>query len=509
MNQHPVYEKLKQRLQKIADLNFSEAVLSWDQQTYMPKNGAAARGRQMATLKGLAHEWFVSPDVGEWLKELSEIGSSQLMDDQTVNVKRIYADYHRKKKYPNDFVEKLAGLCANSFGQWAEAKKSNQFKLFEPSLQKIVEMKREEARFLSGSTADTSKLYNELLEDFEPGLTVDRVDEVFAQVKNQLFPFMKTIFSKSEQNPHAPLLEKHYPKAVQSTVTETLIQQMGFSFDSSRADFAPHPFCTSFGPGDVRITLWSDENFISAMIFAGIHEAGHAQYESVLLTEQNYGLPLGQALSMAFHESQSRFWENNIARSAGYWKSNYPLLQKHFPDQLGTVPVDHFYAAINTVSPTLIRVEADELTYHAHIYIRYQIEKALIEGQIQAKDVPAFWNEQYESHLGIRPSTDREGCLQDVHWSYGAFGYFPTYSLGSFYAAQLQRQMKKDLPNYQSDLESGRLLPMANWLKEKVQSHGRRYTTDELLNRVTGSSLDFSAFMDYAKSKYGKIYNIS
>jgi carboxypeptidase Taq len=277
---------------------------------------------------------------------------------------------------------------------------------------------------------------------------------------------------------------------------------MGYSFESGRADDAPHPFCTTFGPEDVRITIRSDEHELPMMLFAAIHEAGHGLYELGLPQGTQYGLPLGTALSTGFHETQSRFWENNIGRSYAFWKGMYPSLQSEFSENLGTVPLDVFYQGIKTVEPTFIRVEADELTYHAHIYIRYEVEKALLSGEIEVSDLPRFWNEHYRDHLGITPSHDSEGCLQDVHWSYGSFGYFPTYSLGSFGAAQLHAALKNQMPDFDQKVERGEFDSILSWLRKEVHVHGRRYSSDELLLKVTGSPLDPSYFMNYVREKY-------
>lgn len=500
MKNNPKYQAYQTQLQKVADLGFANSVLGWDQQTYMPKNGAQFRGQQMATLSTLAHEIFVDPKFGELLNELAQDAS--LTPEQRLNVELTRKDYLRKKKYPHAFVEEHARVCADAFTAWHEARSTNRFSHFEATLAKIVDLKRQETQFLGFNEHP----YEALLEDYEPGLTVKKIDSVFGEVKKDLFPFIKQITAKAK--PRHDFLSRHYPKAKQWNFSEKMVKQMGYDFHSGRADFAPHPFCTTFGPGDVRVTIRVDENHFNQMFFAAVHEAGHGLYELGLPLAQNYGQPLGQALSLAFHESQSRFWENKVARSLPYWNANFKTLQHEFPENLNDVSALEFYKAVNLVEPSFIRVEADELTYHAHIYIRYLIEKALIEGQIQVRDVPQYWNDRYEEFLGIRPTKDSEGCLQDVHWSYGSFGYFPTYSFGSFYAAQLQATMKKEIPNYDTSLEKGDLAPLLQWLHDKVHVHGRRYTSGELLQNTTGSDLKFSYFMDYARKKYGEIYGI-
>jgi carboxypeptidase Taq len=500
MKNNPKYEAYKNHLQKVNDLTYAGSVLSWDQQTYMPKNGAQARGQQVATLQTLAHEFFVDEKFGKLLEELAQ--DSSLSEDEKTNVRITRKDYLRKKKYPHAFVEEHARVCADAFSAWHSARSQNNFSLFEPTLKKIVDLKRQEAEFLGY----THHPYEALLEDYETGLTIQKIDDVFTEVKRDLFPFIKKIAGRP--SPRADFLERAYPKDKQWNFTEKMMKQMGYEFDSGRADFAPHPFCTTFGPGDVRITLRVDENHFNQMFFAGIHETGHALYELGLPLAANYGLPVAQPVSMAFHESQSRFWENNIARSADYWKANFETLKAEFPESLKDVKEKEFYQSVNVVGPSFIRVEADELTYHAHIYIRYLIEKALLDGSLEVKDIPNFWNDRYEEYLGVRPKTDAEGCLQDVHWGYGAFGYFPTYSFGSFYAAQLFAQAQKDIPDFQANVQKGNLAPITAWLRKNVHDFGRKHTAGETLKRVTGDELKFSYFMDYAKKKYGEIYGI-
>ncbi len=494
------YEAYKKHLSKVADLGFASSVLGWDQQTYMPKNGAQFRGQQLATLSSISHELFTDPQFGELLKTLSEDAS--LSDLEKANIKLTRRDYERKKKYPAAFVEEMSLLGSESFNAWHEARSKSDFKIYEPFLKRMIELKRKEAEIVGY----VNHPYEGLLEDYEPGMTVKKIDETFELVKKELFPFIKQLTSKAK--PRADFLELNYPKSKQWSFSAKMIQQMGYSFDTGRADDAPHPFCTTFGPEDVRITIRHDEHHFSMMFFAAVHEAGHGLYELGLPMKEQYGLPLGSALSLAFHESQSRFWENNVARSLPYWKGNFPALQAEFPENLAKVKVEEFYQSVNLVEPSFIRVEADELTYHAHIYIRYLIEKSLIEGSIEVKDVPKVWNDKYEEYLGIRPKNDAEGCLQDVHWAYGAIGYFPTYSFGSFYAAQLYAQLKKEHQNFDELVQSGNLKPVLTWLREKVHGSGRLHTSNELLKKVTHEELNVKYFMDYAREKYGKIYGL-
>lgn len=454
----------------------------------------------MGTLSSIAHELFTEPKFGQLLKDLSQ--DSALSEDERVNVKLSLKDYERKKKYPNAFVEDLSRTTSDAFGIWHEARSKNDFKAYQTILEKIVKLKCEETK-LVGYDAHP---YEALLEDYEPGLTVKKIDEVFGDVKNELFPFVKKIIA--QKKPRVDFISRSYPKDKQWNFSKKILEKMGYDFQSGRADDAAHPFCTTFGPGDVRITIRHDENYFNMMFFAAVHEAGHALYEMGLPMKEQYGLPMGSALSLAFHESQSRFWENSIMRSKEFWQGHFGELQVKFGESLKDVDADEFYRAVNFVEPSFIRVEADELTYHAHIYIRYLIEKALIDGQIQVKDVPAFWNEKYNEYLGIKPANDGEGCLQDVHWAGGAIGYFPTYSLGSFYAAQLYQTMRKDIPGFNQKVKDGEFRPVLEWLRKNIHSTGRKYTSNELLKRATGEELQFKHFMNYAKEKYGSLYGV-
>jgi carboxypeptidase Taq len=509
MNPETKYDQYRKKMARIADLDFANAVLGWDQQVYMPKNGAEGRGRQMATLSTLSYELFTAPGFESLLEDLlqdlsrsdrsAESAEGGLSAVERFNVERTLRDVRRKKKYSESFVEEMALTTSKAFGAWHEARSKREFAIFEPLLTKIVDLKRQEAEFLGYEEHP----YNALVEDYEPGLKVKKIDEVFEQVKRELFPFTRDVAARFK--PDVSFLSKAYPKAKQWEFSKAIIEKMGYDFDSGRADDAPHPFCTTFAPGDVRITIRSAENEFNMMLFAAIHEAGHALYELGLPQQDQYGLPAGSALSMAFHESQSRFWENNIGRSLPFWKGQYGALQKLFPENLESVPLEAFYRGVNAVEPSFIRVEADELTYHAHIYIRYLIEKALVAGELEVRDVPGFWNDRYEEYLGIRPAHDGEGCLQDVHWSYGSFGYFPTYSFGSFQAAQLHAAMKREMPDFDAKIERGEFAPILKWLREKVHVHGKRYSSDELLKQVTGEELKVSHFMNYVRGKYGAI----
>jgi len=493
------YESYKSRLARIADLGYTMALQGWDQETYMPEKGADFRAQQTATLSGMAHEMSVDKELGDLLKKLSK--KKDLTPKQKRNIEESLKDYKESKKYTTEFVEQLSRVTSECFQAWQKAKKESNFKLYAPHLTKMIDLKRKEADILGYKKHP----YNALLDQHEPGATVAQLDVLFKDVREQLVDFVKKI-AAAKQNDDS-FAYKNYDKDKQWNFGIELLKQMHFDFEAGRQDISMHPFTTNFSPQDVRVTTKVIENNLKSMIWSCIHEGGHGLYEQGLPSSE-YGLPLGEAISLGIHESQSRMWENNVGRSLPYWKANYKHLQKYFPAQLKNVSLDHFYKGINLVKPSLIRIEADEVTYHFHILVRYEIEKLLMEGKIKVNELPEFWNEHYMKYLGIKVKSDAEGVLQDVHWSHGSIGYFPTYSLGSFYAAQFFHQANKDIKGLQKNIEEGNMLPLLNWLREKIHRHGKFYSAEDLCKKVTGEKLNFKYFMNYAKDKYSAIYNL-
>jgi carboxypeptidase Taq len=347
--------------------------------------------------------------------------------------------------------------------------------------------------------------YNALLDEFEKGATVELLDRTF----NNLLPTLKELLDRILTRPQVDnsFLKEYFPKQQQWDWGMQLIKNLNFDFEAGRQDISEHPFSVSFNRNDVRITTRVDENDFGNMTWSCIHETGHALYEQGLPEEQ-YGLPLGEACSYSIHESQSRLWENNVGRSRGFWKYYFPILKGHFPEQFKDIDVEQFYKGINKVQPSFIRTEADELTYHFHVYIRYELEKKLIDGSLAAQDIPAYWNESYKKYLGVDVPGDKKGCLQDVHWSHGSFGYFPTYSLGSFYAAQFYRTAAQQVNGLDSEIQKGNSLPLLEWLRKNIHSKGRFYKSEELCAEVTGKGLDVSYFIDYLLDKYVSIYTL-
>lgn len=487
------YERYTAQMRKIADISYSIALLNWDQETYMPKRGAQMRSQQIATLSGIVHEEFTDNKFGALLKRL--VNQKSLTAAQRKNVNVTYDDYQKATLFSKDFVMKKSMAVSAAFQAWIKAREANDFGIYIEPLEKLVAIKREEAKKLGKA----EHIYDNLLNQYEPGLTVAKCDEVFNGLKKPLKKLIKKVLKKKSAN--NKFLFKKFDKDEQWNLGIYILDKIGYDFDRGRQDISAHPFTTNFSSDDVRVTTRIDEKDFSSMLWSCIHEGGHALYEQGLPIDQ-YGLPTGSYISLAMHESQSRLWENNVGRSKPFWKKHYKMVQKIFPKQFKGVDLDKFYKAINTIAPNLIRTEADELHYHYHVLIRYEIEKALIEGSLEVKDLKKVWNKKYKEYLGVAPKDDATGVLQDIHWSHGSFGYFPTYSLGSFYAAQLFAQANKDIPKLEKQIAIGNTQVLLDWLREKIHRHGRRYEAEELCEMITGEPLNVQYFLDYAEEKF-------
>ncbi|MBC6490302.1 carboxypeptidase M32 [Flavihumibacter stibioxidans] len=493
-----LYERYVAELQQIADIRYAVALLQWDQETYMPVSGAAARSRQVATLSEMAHSRFTSSTFGELLAELMQ--RPDLTPQQSANLHLSHYDFEQQARVPASFVRTISETVSRSFHAWMDARKANDFNIFAPVLEELVTLKKEEADLLGYDKHP----YNALLNQYERGCTTELLDNTFGTLQ----PPLKALLDKIAACPQVDdrLLKQYFPEQDQWQFSMDLLEKMGYDLDAGRQDKAEHPFTINFSSQDVRITTRIDEQDLGNMTWSTIHELGHALYEQGLPAGQ-YGLPLGEAASLGIHESQSRFWENNIGRSLPWCQYFLPHLQKYFPSQLGNSSPEHFFRAINKVYPSLIRTEADELTYHFHVIIRYELEKALIGGELSVKDIPAFWGERYNHYLGIRVPDDRRGCLQDVHWSHGSFGYFPTYSLGSLYAAQFFGQLKKEFPDMDEITRQGKFNIALEWLRGRIHQYGRQYTSEELCKNLTGEGINIDHFMQYVTEKYRFIYS--
>jgi carboxypeptidase Taq len=494
-----LYNQYKDTLQKIADIKYASAVLQWDQETYLPFKGNDARGRQIATLNEIVHEKFTDEKLGGLLNELSS--ANDLSSNQKRNVELSLEDYNRNRKVPAVFVRKMSEAVNKSFHAWIDARKENNFASFAKPLHDIIELKKQEADYLGYDKHP----YDALMNDYDKGLTTTITDRLFADLHPQVTELLQKISAKPQVDDS--FLHQHFDKTKQWNTGIEILKRMHFDFDAGRQDVSEHPFTTNFSSKDVRITTRIDENDFSTMLWSCIHEGGHALYEQGLPADE-YGLPLGEYCSLSIHESQSRLWENCVGRGLPFWKHNFAFLQKQFPEQLNKISTEAFYKGINKVRPSLIRTEADELTYHFHVMIRYEIEKLLIAGSLKTADIPAYWNELYKKHLGITVPDDKQGCLQDVHWSHGSFGYFATYSIGSLIAAQFYAEIKSSVNNFESALEAGNNEHLIKWLRENIYKFGRHFNSNQLCEKATGEELNSSHFSDYAAKKYGTIYEI-
>jgi len=499
MSTPELYEKYRAKMRLIADVKNANALLQWDQETYLPIKGAGFRGQQISTLSEISHRMFSEEDLGAILQEL--LSKEDLSAEQKQNVERTYDDYLKNKKYSSEFVRKLSEQINKAFHSWIESRKKNSFSVYEKDLDALLQLKRQEAEILGYQ----GHPYNALLDEFEKGATIELLDKTF----NNLLPALKNLLDKILKWPQVDnsFLKQHFPKQKQWEWGMELIRRLNFDFEAGRQDISEHPFSVSFNRNDVRITTRIDENDFGNITWSCIHETGHALYEQGLMEEQ-YGLPIGEACSYSIHESQSRLWENNVGRSKKFWQFFYPVLVEHFPEQFQNISIDKFYKGINQVQPSLVRTEADELTYHFHVYIRYELEKKLLDGTIQTQEIPTYWNEHYKKFLNVDVPNDKKGCLQDVHWSHGSFGYFPTYSLGSFYAAQFYHMANKQINNLDNKVERGNTACLLSWLRQNIHEKGRYYTSEELCKHVTGTGLDANYFVNYLLDKYASIYNL-
>lgn len=497
MRSAELYNEYKTKMQKIADVKYASGVLQWDQETYLPPKGNTLRGKQIATLNEIAHQQFTDPSIGNLLNELA--GKDDLSDTQKRNVQLSLEDYTKANKFTSDFVRLMSETTNKSFHAWIQARKENSFAAFQKPLDDLIQLKKQEADILGY----TGHPYNALMNEYDKGLTVAITDKVFANLKPQLTVILNTIKNKTQVD--SSFLHQHFDKEQQWKFGMEILKRMHFDFEAGRQDISEHPFTINFNNADVRVTTRIDETDFGNMTWSCIHEGGHALYEQGLPGDE-YGLPLGEYASLSIHESQSRLWENNVGRALPFWQHNFLLAKTFFSKQFGQLTVDQFYKAINKVQPSLIRTEADELTYHFHVMIRYEIEKMLIDGSISTKDIPAYWNEHYEQYLGIKVPDDKRGCLQDVHWSHGSFGYFATYSLGSLYAAQLYAAITKENDSVEKEIATGNNEPVLNWLKKNIYPFGRYYTSEELCQKATGETLNSTHFINYATKKYGDIY---
>jgi len=446
-------QELKTRLAEISDLGSAAALLGWDQETYMPPGGAKARSEQLATLRRLAHELFVSDEIGRLLEDLSGPAADLDPDSDDARLIRVTArDYAKACKLPPKLVAELARTTSAAVPVWAKARQESDFALFAPHLEQIVGLLIQKAEALGYQ----DRLYDALLDEYEPDMTAVQVEAVFTELKAEIVPLLRAI-------------------------TANL---------------------------DARLTTRIDRTFLAQGLFGTLHEGGHALYDQGISLALDR-TPLCEGASLGIHESQSRMWENLVGRSRAFWRFFFPRLRAAFPDQLADADAETLYRAVNKVRPSLIRVEADEVTYNLHIMLRFELENDILEGRVGIAEVPAAWNAKMETYLGLVPPDDAQGALQDIHWAWGLMGYFPTYSLGNLISAQFFDQARADLPDLEAQIEAGEFAPLLSWLREHIHRHGRKFTPAELVERVTGRPLDAAPFVRYVKNKYGELYGLS
>ncbi len=496
------YELLTAHAQETAKLHSIAGLLEWDERTKMPPAAGAYRAEQISYLAGEIHKRQTAPHVGEWLDQLADspLASDPNGDAGTV-VRQLRRQYDKKTRLPQALVEELSRTAVLGQQMWVEARKADSFAMFKPLLEKTLDLKRQEAAALGYEATP----YDALLDDYEPFAKTAEVSATLAALRDELTPLVAQIVASPGQ-PDGELLKREFPIDAQEAFGKEAAAAIGFDFDAGRLDVTDHPFCGGAGPRDVRITTRYNPRDFGDAFFSILHEAGHGLYEQGL-PPAAFGLPTGEAVSLGIHESQSRMWENQVGRSRAFWELFLPKAQGTFPSLKGA-SLDTFYAAINEVRPSLIRVDADEVTYNLHILIRFELERAMIEDDLQAANLPAAWNEKYQKYLGITPPNDADGCLQDVHWSAGLFGYFPTYSLGNLYAGQFFAKASDELGDLNAAFRRGEFTPLLAWLRTNIHRQGQRYTASELAMKVTGQPLSHAPWIDQIKAKYGKLYNL-
>jgi carboxypeptidase Taq len=498
MNQHTLSE-FRELVKKIKSYEEALAVMYWDLRTGAPRKGVEARSEVIGTLSTEMFKLSISSEMGNYLDELTLPDQLDSLDN--VNRKLVLdckKEYDRSVKIPTDMYQEYVVLTSQAESIWEDAKRASDYAMFQPYLEKIVAFNQ---KFVELWGYEGHK-YNTLLDMYEPGITVAKLDEVFGELRKHTVPLVLELNHDSTKV-DTTFLKQHYDVHKQKEFSLFILKELGYDFEAGRLDESEHPFATGLNPGDVRITTKFKPRDVAFALFGTIHECGHALYEQNIATNL-LGTPLCSGASMGIHESQSRFWEIYIGSSLPFWQRYYGDLQRVFPEQLADISVEHFYQAINQAQPSLIRIEADELTYNLHIMIRYELEKGLIGGDIQVADLPRLWNEKYEQYLGITPGNDAEGVLQDVHWAGGAFGYFPSYSLGNMYGAQMIHALRQHSPDLDTLVARGELAPIKLWLIEKVHKFGKLLTPEEIIHNVSGEELNPTYLITHLKNKYSK-----
>jgi carboxypeptidase Taq len=493
-------EQLKNISAEVMDLTYAASVLHWDQQTYMPPGGAKGRGQQISTLNRLAHTRFTSAEVGQLLDALEPYAAGLDLDsDEARLIKVTRRQFDIRTKVPGEWVANYAQATSDAHLVWEQARAENNFVMFQPHLEKIVELRRQYASFFE----PYEHVYDPLLDEYEPGMKTAEVKAIFEALRPQQVALIKSITASPQVDDS--FLHQPFDAQKQWDFGVEVISKFGYDWKRGRQDKAAHPFTINFGVDDVRITTRIMPDYIGSALFSTMHECGHALYEMGIKPEYQR-TALANGASLALHESQSRMWENLVGRSYEFWEFFYPRLQETYPLELGNVDLQTFYKGINKVEPSLIRVEADEATYNLHIMLRLELEIGLMDGSIDVKDLPEVWNSRMEEYLGLTPPNDAQGVLQDVHWSSGFIGYFSTYALGNLISVQLWECINKDRPDLKEQIRQGDFSQLHQWLREKVHQYGSKFEPQEMVKRITGKQIDPQPYLNYLYEKYSKIY---
>lgn len=492
-------EELRERLASLEALERASAVLSWDEETYMPEAGGPARAEHLARLAAMAHDMLVAPETA-CLLDASSVRPGSI-DSAIVRVTR--RDHDQAARVPTSLVAEIQRHASLAHPIWVHARERNDFAAFAPVMEKTFDLARELAEHLGYR----DRAYDALLDQFEPGTTSKEVDGIFAQLKARLVPLAAAIRERARPGEDA-VLHGDFDVAEQERFGLQMIRKFGFDLARGRLDQVVHPFETSFSRDDVRITTRYDRTYLADSLFSTLHEAGHGMYEQGVAADLE-GTPLASGASSALHESQSRLWENVVGRSLGVWQHFYPELQRAFPGQLGSVPLDRFYRAINRVKPSLVRVDADEVTYNLHVMLRYEMEQGLLSGEIPVADAARVWNDKMEDYLGIRPPDNSLGILQDTHWASGLIGYFPTYALGNVLSVQFFNRAREEHPEIDEEIATGEFATLRGWLEENIYRHGRRFDPQDLVQRATGEPMTTGPYLEYLERKFGALYGLS
>jgi carboxypeptidase Taq len=487
----PAYETLRTKLGVVHDLVKTSALLGWDEETMMPVNGAGVRAEQLATVGRLAHERFISDEIGDLLEELHPYEETLDRESNEASLIRVARrDFEKLTRVPPELSAEITRTGSHAYASWVEARARSDFERFRPWLEQLVELKR---RYVD-CFPPADDPYDTLLDDFEPGMKTAQVREIFERLKEELVPLIAAVGSSA-----TPRIKGRFPAEAQRRLSLEIVRRFGFDESGWRLDVAPHPFATSFGPGDIRITTRELDDSLDGL-FATMHECGHGLYESGVdhALQRTF---LARGASLGLHESQSRLWENLVGRSRPFWSWFYPRVQETFPSELGAVDEDTWLRSINDVSPSLIRIEADEVSYNLHVILRFELEQRIMAG-LDLRELPSVWNELMSEYLGVDVPDDAHGVLQDKHWSRGGFGYFPTYSLGNVISVQIWERMREDVADVDEQISRGEFGELREWLREHLYRHGRKFMPAEMLERVVGGPIDAEPYLRYLQGKF-------